>query len=307
MTLPSAPAHEQSVVSRAAVRVFWLAGKIRWISDGYTSRGVLAAAFEMIWIRCSSGLSRARLDRALQFRSILLFLHAIAALSIANCKPSVGSSCDKGEARCLDAKRVLVCQAGHFIESPCNGPGGCRLTEKGTSCDFSGNIAEDPCSADDEGAARCSSKDGMLACHGGRFALVPCRGSRGCVNADGRALCDTSIAEPGDRCQSENLKACSGDGSQVLICKQNAMQRFYQCRGESGCTSTSGKLNCDTSVAKLGDACDKKLEGLAFSCSLDQRSILVCKGGAFVLDETCKAGQKCRVIGTSTKCESAFD
>jgi hypothetical protein len=142
----------------------------------------------------------------------------------------------------------------------------------------------------------------MLACHGGRYTLLPCRGSRGCENAEGRALCDTSIAEPGDACQSENLKACSGDGSQVLICKQHTMQRFYMCRGEGGCTSSTGKLNCDTSLAKLGDACDKKLEGLAFSCTPDARAILVCKGGAFALEETCRPGESCRVNGASTRC-----
>ncbi len=232
----------------------------------------------------------------------MLCAGALLSLSLSNCKPSAGSSCDKGEARCLDAKRELVCQAGRFIESPCNGPGCCRLTEKGTSCDFSGNQAGDPCSADDEGAASCSNKDGMLACHGGRYALVPCRGSHGCVNAEGRALCDTSLAEPGDVCSDENLKACSGDHSQVLICKQHSMQRFYLCRGANGCTSSAGKLNCDTSVAKLGDACDKKLEGQAFSCTPDQTSILVCKGGAFTLDQACKMGQKCSVEGSSTLC-----
>src|SRR6187431_2059050 len=110
-----------------------------------------------------------RLGTALQSRSILLPLSLIAALWLISCKPAVGSSCDKGEARCLDAKRELVCQAGHFIESPCNGPGGCRLTDKGTSCDFSGNQPGDPCSADDEGAAVCSNKAFMLACHGGLY------------------------------------------------------------------------------------------------------------------------------------------
>jgi hypothetical protein len=80
------------------------------------------------------------------------------------------------------------------------------------------------------------------------------------------------------------------------------MQRFYACRGEAGCAATGGKLSCDTSVAKQGDACDKKLEGQAFSCTPDKTAILVCKGGAFTLDETCKSGQKCAVLGTSTQC-----
>jgi hypothetical protein len=221
---------------------------------------------------------------------------------LASCKPSSGSSCDKGEARCLDAKRELVCQAGKLIETSCNGPGGCRSTEKGTSCDFSGNKPGQPCSADDEGAATCTNKDGMLVCHAGLYAFVPCRGARGCVNAEDRAQCDTSLAEPDDACHDENLKACSVDETRVLICKQHTMQRFYWCRGPGGCTSSAGKLSCDTSIALLGDACDKKLEGQAFSCTPDASAILVCKGGAFALDQTCKTGQKCAASAASTQC-----
>lgn len=223
-------------------------------------------------------------------------------LFASGCKPTVGSSCAKGEGRCLDGKRELVCQAGKFIETPCNGPAGCRTGDGRTSCDFSGNKAGDPCSADDEGAASCANKDGMLACHGGRYALLPCRGSQGCVNVAGRAACDTSLAEPGDVCHDDNRKACSSDGSEVLICKQRTMQRFHLCRGANGCSTSQGKLSCDTSLAKLGDACDKKLEGQAFSCTPDATSILVCRGGAFALDQTCKVGEKCRLVGNVTQC-----
>jgi len=67
-------------------------------------------------------------------------------------------------------------------------------------------------------------------------------------------------------------------------------------------TKTSGKLSCDTSIAKLGDACDKKLEGQAFSCASDAASILVCRDGRFALDQACKTGQKCAVDGTTTHC-----
>ena len=246
----------------------------------------------------------AKLECALRPRSTPLLVCALAALWLASCKPSAGSSCDKGEARCLDAKRELICQAGRFIESPCSGPGGCRLTAKGTSCDFSGNKPGDPCSTDDEGAATCANKDGMLACHGGRYAIVPCRGARGCVNAESRALCDTSIAEPGDACREENLKACTADGTQVLICKQHTMQRFYFCRGPAGCASGGGKLSCDNSIAKQGDACDKKLEGQAFACSADASEILICRGGAFVHEESCKAGKRCSSEGGGTQCSA---
>jgi hypothetical protein len=115
-------------------------------------------------------------------------------------------------------------------------------------------------------------------------------------------MCDTSVAQPNDACRDENLKACAADGSRVLICKDHAMVTFYLCRGANGCSSLGGKLSCDTSIAKPFDPCDKKLEGQAFSCTPDAASLLVCKGGAFVLDETCKTGQKCLVDGSSSHC-----
>lgn len=245
--------------------------------------------------------STARLELALRVWHLIRVSLASLALALA-CKSSVGSSCDKGDGRCLDPKSELICQAGKLIETPCAGPRGCSVNEKGTSCDFSANKPGDPCSTDDEGVAICTGKDAMIACHGGAYAHVPCRGTRGCLDAEGRALCDTSLAEPGDVCHDENLKACSSDGAQVLICKQSTMQRFYACRGEGGCAVTAGKLTCDTSIAKLGDACDKKLEGQAFSCAPDRAAILICKGGAFTLDQACKSGQKCAVVGTSTQC-----
>lgn len=230
------------------------------------------------------------------------FAFLLTVLFTAACKPAVGSSCEKGEARCTDPKTELACQAGRFIETPCRGPGGCELTLLGTRCDFSANQSGDACSADDEGAASCANRDVMLSCHGGRYASLPCRGPQGCVNTDGRAQCDTSLAEPADPCRAENLKACSYDGTQVLICKQGAMQHFYLCRGPAGCKQANGKLKCDTSLAKVGDACDQKLEGEAFACTPDQRAILGCKGGAFALDEACKAGQKCTALTGGTRC-----
>ena len=142
----------------------------------------------------------------------------------------------------------------------------------------------------------------MLACHGGLYGVVPCRGSRGCSTAEGRAACDTSVAQPNDACHDETLKACASDATQVLICKDHRMVSYYPCRGANGCSSLGGKLSCDTSIAKLADPCDKKLEGQAFSCTPDGSSILVCKGGALALDEACKAGQKCLVEGNSTHC-----
>ncbi|HEX3773441.1 MAG TPA: hypothetical protein VHV51_03195 [Polyangiaceae bacterium] len=235
-------------------------------------------------------------------RSLVVGISLVLSFGAGSCKPNAGSSCEKGEARCIDGKHELACEAGKFIETPCSGPRGCSTSEQGTSCDFSGDKPGDPCSADDEGAATCNSKDTMLACHGALYGIVPCRGSKGCALAEGRAACDTSIAQLNDACRDEGLKACASDGLQVLICKDHAMSTFYPCRGANGCSTNAGKLSCDTSIAKLGDPCDKKMEGQAFSCTPDGASILQCKGGAFTLDETCKSGQKCLVDGSSTHC-----
>jgi len=218
------------------------------------------------------------------------------------CTPSAGSSCEKGEARCLDGTRQLACQNDKFIETPCRGPGGCALGERGTSCDFSKNQAGDPCSSDDEGAALCAGREQMIACRGGKYQLVPCRGPKGCVDESGFALCDQSVAELGDVCKDESKKACAADGKSVLICSSARMDRLFWCRGERGCSSAGGKLDCDMSRARADDPCDKTMEG-SISCSEDGSSTLLCKSESFVHDATCKPKSRCISQGTSTGCE----
>jgi hypothetical protein len=39
-------------------------------------------------------------------------------LITAACKPSVGSSCERGEARCLDRQTQLICSEGRLIATP---------------------------------------------------------------------------------------------------------------------------------------------------------------------------------------------
>ncbi len=79
------------------------------------------------------------------------------------------------------------------------------------------------------------------------------------------------------------------------------METAYQCRGEQGCRVTGGKIDCDVSVARGGDACDKQFEG-TFACTEDQLAIVRCSGGKFVPDESCKRGQRCFAEPGSTRC-----
>lgn len=230
-----------------------------------------------------------------------LLLVAAVLLQALSCKPGPGGSCDAGEARCLDGKRAIVCEDGKFVETPCRGKAGCLTVQESTSCDISGNQPGDACVRADEGVAVCVAKEAMLACHGGKFERVPCRGSQGCEMSGNRANCDQSIAEVGEGCTKPNAKACSVDASSVLSCSDGKMLLLYACRGASACSAGAGKLSCDQTIARLGDACDKGLDG-HIACSEDKKALIVCDGQRFVSSEKCKAGTLCTVSGQSTSC-----
>lgn len=233
------------------------------------------------------------------FRRGALFL--LSGLLFAGCKPSVGSSCQKGDSRCLDGTRALVCESGHFIETPCRGKDGCSTKLEVTACDVHGDKAGDACSTDEEGSAVCSDAKTLLACRAGKYVNVACRGEHGCAEEGGRAECDESVAESGEACAHDGKKACSADGKRVLVCAGGQTETRYQCRGERGCSVVHGKIDCDVSVARNGDACDAAFEG-TFACTEDALAIVRCNGGRFVPDESCKHGLRCLAEPGSTRC-----
>jgi hypothetical protein len=229
-------------------------------------------------------------------------LISIGLVAFWSCKPAPGGSCDPGEARCLDAKREIICEDGKFVETPCKGKGGCSTLQERTTCDISGNEPGDPCSKAEEGVAVCSDDHAMLACHGRKFEKVPCRGPRGCEMVGAQANCDQSVAEAGDACRPLTAKAaCSQDKTSVLSCKDGRMSELYRCRGANGCVSGGGKLSCDQTIAALGDTCDKGLSGHV-ACSVDNKALIKCEAERFVASEKCKPGTQCTVAGQSTSC-----
>lgn len=234
----------------------------------------------------------------------LFSLFPLALVGFLSCKPGPGSSCDAHEARCLDAKRALVCDAGKFVETPCKGKAGCVTDQQlqRTSCDISGNEPGDACSGNDEGVAVCLSEQAMLSCHGKRYESVPCRGPKGCQMLGDQASCDQSVAEIDEACKKDNAKACSVDKTQVLSCKAGHMAALYFCRGDQHCSAEGGKLACDQTIALPGDVCDKGLSG-STACSVDKKALLSCQSERFGAPEKCKPGTTCTVSGQSTKCE----
>ncbi len=228
------------------------------------------------------------------------FFIAVLVL-VSACEPGVGSSCDPNEARCLNPSTQLVCQDGKYIATPCRGPGGCAvLPTVGVACDITKNKPGDQCSLGEEGVASCVSDHQMIVCRSGSYRFEPCRGSAGCENSRGRALCDKSMASVGDPCKEEGSKACAVGAQELLTCRAGKMEPLYRCLGPEGC-QTSGKLSCDMSIADKGDPCDPEMEGAA-ACTPDKTSVVSCKQGKFVKDEDCGPGQLCNPSG-STRCE----
>jgi hypothetical protein len=234
-------------------------------------------------------------------RCSIPLLFSMLLLALAGCKKAAGSSCSKGDSKCQDKTTQLVCEDGKLIPTPCQGPSGCLESELGVSCDIKGNAPGSRCGRDDEGAAACVEEHKMIACRGGEYRSVPCRGPKGCETESDRAMCDTSIGAANDPCKDEGSKACTTDGKDALACTLGEMQFVYHCRGPEGCASKDGQLECDMSVAALKDPCDKKMEG-ATACNTDGSGTVICKGGSFVLDEKCKSGTRCSSKAGSIEC-----
>lgn len=217
------------------------------------------------------------------------------------CKKGVGSSCGKGDARCLDPSTVLVCQEGEYIAAPCRGPQGCVLTARGTLCDVTGNAAGDACSRDDEGSATCANPETLLTCRGGRYEVSRCGGPKGCSVEGASAVCDATVAAKDDVCRP-GARACSQDGKAVLACEGGKLVPARHCRGKQGCTVKGRELECDTSVAAIDDPCSREMEG-SVACSERGDQVLICRGQRFAIEEVCKKGKRCDGEGGRIACE----
>jgi hypothetical protein len=178
-----------------------------------------------------------------RFVSVLVVLAAPVVSSGCNREPGPGDSCKPSEIRCVDPKTELACQKGVFMAAPCKGPLGCSEDGKHLFCDFSGNSDGDPCSLDDEGAARCAGDTERVTCLGGKYTRDFCRGPEGC-KAIGTVKCDQSKAQDGDPCRVQT-NACSADGKTVLSCVQGKFRPSAQCPGEGGCAVVEHEISCD--------------------------------------------------------------
>jgi hypothetical protein len=170
-----------------------------------------------------------------------------------NKEPGPGDACKPTDIRCADPKTELACQRGTFIAAPCKGPMGCKEDGKHLFCDVTGNAEGDPCSTDEDGAAKCIGDKQRITCRGGKYTIDWCRGDQGCDAKTGTVKCDQSKGQDGDPCHG-STNACSQDGKRVLSCHDGRLGTAAECPGEAGCTIQDRQVSCD--LGKKDD--DKK-------------------------------------------------
>jgi hypothetical protein len=241
------------------------------------------------------------------FSSWVLFLGGLACLACfaSGCKPKAGASC-KIETKevCVGDKQALVCHDGKWDEMPCRGPNACTKSGQENVCDQS--VAEDKDVCNLVGDYVCSGdKKGMLECKSNHWSFVQsCLGSRGCLMEAKKVTCDNSVANAGDTCREEDDYACSPDQKTALVCRSGKFTTASNCKGKNGCRVTGDKsagfkVECDDSIANVGDPCEKDGH---YACAPDEKSIVKCAGKKFVQDDKCKTKEKCAVRGEQVGC-----
>jgi hypothetical protein len=226
----------------------------------------------------------------------------------AGCKPKIGGSC-KIELKevCADEKTALACHDGKWEEMSCRGPNACSKEAGEHPCDQSVAEPGDVCNLVDDYVCTADKK-GMLQCTKNKWTLVQsCLGERACAIEKGKVTqvrCDDSVASAGDACREEDDYACSVDKKLALVCRKGKFVQASFCRGPKGCqvvraNQQDGKVECDDSIAVVGDLCETEEH---YSCSSDDLAILKCKNKKFELEERCRAREKCQIRGGQVGC-----
>jgi hypothetical protein len=229
----------------------------------------------------------------------------LAGVASSGCKPKAGGGC-KIETKevCIDEKKALACHDAKWEEMTCKGPDGCSKATGEHVCDQSVAEDKDVCNLADDYVCT-GDKKGMLQCTKNKWTLVQsCLGDRSCVMEKKKVTCDNSVANVNDACREEEDYACTPDKKAALACRQSKFVQASLCKGPKGCRVAGSKeagfkVECDDSVAQVGDACEKEEH---FSCANDEKSILKCKNKKFDVEEKCKPKEKCQIKGGSVGC-----
>jgi hypothetical protein len=237
----------------------------------------------------------------------MVFAAATGALASAcYVAPKVGEACDDAELSCFDSKTALECVGGVRLGVHCGGAKGCRSDARNLVCDQSEASENDLCLAvrmQAIGDSACSpDHKSFLSCEQGRFVTMSvCRGPRGCARDGGLALCDQSLAEAGDACQSEQKATCAMDGRHLLQCKDRKFETAAACEGEAHCQVADRQVHCDQRVGTIGAPCQATA-----ACTADKTTMLACKDHVWAAISACRGPEACSVSDNNVGCDTSI-
>jgi len=231
--------------------------------------------------------------------------NATAAVDAGPPLPKLGQPCaDEQPSTCIGERTAAACIDHVWTQMKCRGPSGCRFSgPEDAQCDQSIATESETCLLPDD--VTCSpEKDRMLRCLGHAWrSAQSCGGELGCTQTTKSVKCDNSIATLGDACLEEDDYACTFDKKHALRCGGGRFAIVSGCAGPKGCSidrpPEGAKVSCDDSVTPIGGPCEKDSH---YACSLDSKTIVVCRSGVFVVDERCKGKQLCGVRAGNAGC-----
>jgi hypothetical protein len=232
-----------------------------------------------------------------RFVAFLVASAAVLLLSLPGCKEKVGGKCLPGQAVCSDNALALTCGTdSKYAAMQCRGPKGCARNGGTILCDNSVAQLNDGCNEENDVACAVDKK-AALECHGGKFVTgETCKGQRGCEIKADKINCDNDISDVDDPCHFDGDYACTPDKVYVLKCIGKKMTKLNSCRGTKGCRvfelpeEKKIEFVCDDSIAQLNDPCDEEGE---HACSMDKKSIYICKGAVFTAFKPCGGPKGC--------------
>ncbi len=153
---------------------------------------------------------------------------------------------------------------------------------------------------ENDGEASCRDGQTMISCEEGKWHEVTCKGPKGCEETETLANCDMSLGVDGEPCGTEESYACSTDGKSLLKCADTKWTLQSLCKGPKACDASGPTVDCDTTLAELGDVCSDEGD---LACAKDGKALLKCQGKKMVKDESCENGTSCKVDGNTLGCE----
>jgi hypothetical protein len=142
------------------------------------------------------------------------------------------------------------------------------------------------------GAMVCTDTASALYCTAGAYQSISCRGPKGCTgSATMGYTCDDDLASVGDGCvvsTNENY-SCGTDHKSEVVCKDGKFVLNRACKGPGGCAIKANLIDCDNTIADMGDPCTTGTYG----CSTDHNTLLRCVSDKFANDNSCRGPKQC--------------